>query len=78
MKTVTATTFRNQASEFLDDVENGETVAIQRHGKTVAHLVPAQNENRIPAWKKPGLKLQLSPGTPVSRIIIEEREKEES
>ncbi len=33
-------------SQFLDEVERGETVVITRHGKPVAHLVPAPDVNR--------------------------------
>ena len=40
MKIVSFTEFRNNASSFLDLVEKGEEVDIQRHGKVVARLVP--------------------------------------
>jgi len=40
MKTVSFTDFRNNASSFLDLVEKGEEIEIQRHGKVVARIVP--------------------------------------
>ena len=41
MREVGCTETRARFAEVLRSVEDGETVAITRHGKTVAHLVPA-------------------------------------
>ena len=41
MRQVTATEAKAHLAEILRNVEHGETVAITRHGKTVAHLTPA-------------------------------------
>ena len=41
MREVQATEAKTRLAELLRAVENGEAIAITRHGKTVAHLVPA-------------------------------------
>jgi len=41
MQHVTATEAKAHLAELLRRVERGETVAITRHGETVAHMVPA-------------------------------------
>lgn len=41
MHEVQATEAKARLAELLRAVENGETVAITRHGRRVAHLVPA-------------------------------------
>ena len=46
MREVQATEAKTRLVEFLRAVEHGETVAITRHGKAVAHLVPARGEDR--------------------------------
>jgi antitoxin (DNA-binding transcriptional repressor) of toxin-antitoxin stability system len=74
MKTTTFTDFRRKASSYIDAVEKGETVSILRHGRVVADVVPHRDENRIPAWKRPGLKLDLK-GVSLSQEIIREREE---
>ncbi len=33
-------------AELLRTVEHGETVVITRHGKAIAHLVPAEDQER--------------------------------
>lgn len=71
MKTVSFTEFRRNASNFIDLVERGEHVEIQRHGKIVARLVPADTTGE-PSWKKPGLKL-VTTGASLSKAIIEDR-----
>ena len=46
MREVQATEAKTRLAELLRAVENGEAIAITRHGKTVAHLVPAGVEDR--------------------------------
>ena len=46
MREVQATEAKTRLSELLRVVERGETVAITRHGKPVAHLVPAPSQAR--------------------------------
>ena len=38
-------------SQFLDQVERGETVVIKRHGKPIAHIAPASDLARERAVK---------------------------
>ena len=43
MNEFTATEAKARLADLLRTVENGETIAITRHGKAVAHLVPAKS-----------------------------------
>ena len=46
MQTIQATEAKARMAELLRTVEHGETVAITRHGRTIAHMVPAPSEER--------------------------------
>ncbi len=46
MPQVTATEAKARLAELLRTVEAGETVVITRHGKKIAHLVPAADQER--------------------------------
>ena len=46
MREIQATQAKTRLAELLRVVEHGETVAITRHGKPVAHLVPAPAQDR--------------------------------
>ncbi len=46
MREVQSTEAKARFAELLRSVEHGETVAITRHGKTVAHLVPAKDQEQ--------------------------------
>ena len=46
MREVSATEVPARLPELLRTVERGETIAITRRGKAVAHLVPAENQER--------------------------------
>ena len=46
MREVQATEAKTRLAELLRVVERGETVAITRYGKPVAHLVPAPTQDR--------------------------------
>ena len=46
MREIQATEAKTHLAELLRAVEHGETVAITRHGKPVAHLVPAGAQDR--------------------------------
>ena len=37
---VATTELKGRLSEILGDVERGETIAVTRHGKTIARIVP--------------------------------------
>ena len=41
MRKIQATQAKARLSDLLRTVERGESIAITRHGKTIAHLVPA-------------------------------------
>jgi len=41
MRAVQSSEVKAKLPEFLDEVERGEVIVITRHGKPVAHLVPA-------------------------------------
>lgn len=75
VKKVTFTDFRENASSYLDDVEDGQTIQISRHGKVIAEIAPPSDDKDLPAWKKEGLRLTTK-GTGLSRAIIEEREQQ--
>jgi prevent-host-death family protein len=74
MKSLSFTEFRKRASEILTLVEKGETVRVIRHGKTVAKIVPAETEEKIPSWKQPASRL-IRPAASLSKAILEERRK---
>lgn len=46
MREIQATQAKTRLAELLRVVERGESVAITRHGKAVAHLVPAPAQDR--------------------------------
>ena len=74
MKTVPFTDFRKNASGFIDEVEHGEKIVLIRRGKPVAEIVPFSNRLQgSPAWKQPGVRLQIG-GSDLSSAILEERE----
>ena len=45
MREVRATEAKAHLAALLRAVEHGETVAITRHGKAIAHLTPAQDQD---------------------------------
>ena len=75
MKTLLFTDFRKNASGFITEVEHGETLVLLRRGKPVAEVIPFSDDmHKIPAWKKPGVRLQIH-GSDLSSAILEEREE---
>lgn len=46
MREVQSTEAKAHLAQLLSEVEHGETIAITRHGKPVAHLVPAEAQER--------------------------------
>ena len=61
MRRVAATEAKTHLAELLRAVEHGETVAITRHGRTVAHLSPPEAGDdstrkaaveRLRAWRR--------------------------
>lgn len=60
MRKVQATEAKTHLAQLLSAVERGETIAITRHGKLVAHLTPAEKQDyaarkeaveRFKAWR---------------------------
>ena len=76
MTTVPFTEFRRNASGLLSRVEQGEAFLVMRHGRPIAEIGPVTApEGRMPAWKKPGVRL-VSKGASLSAAIIQERAHE--
>ena len=73
MRSVNFTDFRQSASTWLNEVENGETIRVYRHGKAVADITPVDDEGKTPSWRRPGLRL-ASKGASLSEAILSERE----
>jgi len=74
MKTVAFTDFRKKASDFITEVEHGETIVLLRRGKPVAEVVPFSDKTqKAPAWKQSGIRLRIQ-GSNLSSAILEERE----
>ena len=46
MREIQSSVVKARLPEFLDEVERGETIIITRHGRAVAHLVPAPARDR--------------------------------
>ncbi|MDE2803062.1 MAG: type II toxin-antitoxin system prevent-host-death family antitoxin [Chloroflexota bacterium] len=46
MQKLPSTEAKARFAELLRTVENGETIAITRHGKTIAHVVPAPDQEQ--------------------------------
>ncbi len=76
MKTITFTEFRKNASGFLSDVEQGDTLLVLRHGKPIAEVCPVNASQTPPAWKRPALRLATR-GTGLAEAILEERDHED-
>ena len=53
---------KNQLTELLRAVEDGEQVIITRHGKPVAQLVPPPPERKPIQWGAMRDKIKLLPG----------------
>ena len=46
MREVQATEAKAHLAQLLSEVEHGATIAITRHGKPIAHLVPSEAQER--------------------------------
>lgn len=76
MKTIAFTDFRKNASEFMTEVEHGESIVLLRRGKPIAEVVPFTDKlGRVPSWKRSGIHLQIQ-GKELSSAILEDRESE--
>jgi len=63
---------RRRLSEILDRVEAGEEIAITRRGRVVSKMVSATPRDRLPSLTQARQRLAMS-GTPLSRVVIDER-----
>jgi prevent-host-death family protein len=45
-KHVATTELKAKLSEILGDVERGQTIGVTRHGRMIAHIVPAEARRR--------------------------------
>lgn len=72
MKQATLTEVRNNAKQYFDIVESGETVRVLRNGKPIADIVPVLTD--LPSWKRRRAQPLVLDGVSVSRMILEERE----
>jgi prevent-host-death family protein len=68
--------FRMHTKNYLDRVEEGESVQILRHGKPIAVLIPAA-EAPVSRWKTapPRIRLKDPKGPSLSETLIDERRK---
>jgi len=63
-----------KASDFITEVEHGETLVLLRRGKPVAEIIPFSDRvQRLPAWKQPSIRRRTS-GSDLSSAILEECE----
>lgn len=73
MRTATFSEFRNNAREYFDRVEKGETIEIYRHGKPVALLSPVRNDG---ISRLRGQRPLSIPGVSLSRALRAERDEQ--
>ncbi len=73
VKTVNFTEFRNNASDLLTQVEQGQSLLVLRHGRPIARISPAGGAQ--PSWKNPALRLHAR-GAELASAILQERKRE--
>jgi len=73
MKQASFTEVRNNAKQFFDLVESGESVRVLRNGKPIADIVPITAD--LPSWKRRAAQPLVITGESVSRMILDEREQ---
>lgn len=56
---VNATEFRKHLFQYLDQVESGETIAIQRNKKEIGRIVPSEPPNKEDWRDKMTCKLEI-------------------
>lgn len=66
---------RSKLSLLLNKVKHGEEVAVTRHGKMVACLVPPETHGHLPSLKEFRDSLAVS-GEALSRKVIKSRDEE--
>ena len=73
MKQASFTEVRNNAKQFFDLVESGESVRVLRNGKAIADIIPITAD--LPSWKRRTAQPLVINGESVSRMILDEREQ---
>jgi antitoxin (DNA-binding transcriptional repressor) of toxin-antitoxin stability system len=73
MKQASFTEVRNNAKQFFDLVESGESVRVLRNGKPIADIVPIVAD--LPSWKRRAAQPLVINSESVSRMILDEREQ---
>lgn len=71
MKDATFTELRNNAKQYFDAVEAGDTVRVFRNGKPIAEIVPIRSG--VQSWKRQVTPLVIK-GLSLSREILKDRE----
>ena len=71
MRDATFTELRNQAKQFVDLVEAGETVRVSRNGKPIAEIHPIPKD--LSCWKKRAARPLIVGGTEISQLILQAR-----
>lgn len=71
MKQATFTDVRNNAKQYFDIVEAGESVRVLRNGKPIADIVPIMAD--LPSWKRREAQPLVLSGVAVSSMILDER-----
>lgn len=74
MKRTSFSQFRNNASAFFDAVEDGESIAIYRHGRLVGIFSPAE-ESTMKRWKS-SHPVRLGRNIALSKAILNERSED--
>ena len=72
MREIQSTEAKTRLAELLRNVEHGETIAITRHGKTIAHLVPANSRDQAGREAAVERFLQLRAGWKNTGMSVEE------
>jgi prevent-host-death family protein len=72
MKDATFTELRNNAKDYFDAVEAGDTIRVFRNGKPIAEIAPIRSG--IPSWKKQTTPLTVK-GLSLSREILSDRDE---
>lgn len=72
MKEATFTELRNNARQYFDSVERGETVRIYRNGKPIAEIVPIRHGTL--SWKRASTPLTIK-GLSFSRELLKDRKR---
>lgn len=66
---------RSKLSLLLDKVSHGEEVAVMRHGRKVACLVPPESAGRLPSLRKFREQIRVA-GESLSQTVIRQRNEE--